>query len=281
MLAINHFYNPLVSHVTVDITSICELMTDVIPEDRYFCCNVEKALASLEEKKYIVISRRYKKKGWYQIESESLFVDVKREKQHYYWIKCTVGNVRTIFNNVSGTKAFHVLNFYINLLRRISPRDKCVSIPLDTMIELWNISRGTILAYTEILENLKLIYVYRQNAIHADGTFHKLSNFYGRYEDREAVITHGNKSYINTDKIYLGKKLNRRSISNRYRMFLKGVKKYEDQDEVFKLMRMCEQYNESTTDDYIKQCEVDGRTALLDMDVFDKYMDGYKQWKED
>ena len=93
---------------------------------------------------------------------------------------------------------------------------------------------------------MQLIYVYRHKKRRANGTYQKLNNSYGRYCDRDAVISEALK-YSNTVECEdFVEKLDRRAIKLRYNAYCEGAKKYiNNPAAVVDLYRECLIYNQS------------------------------------
>ena len=145
----------------------------------------------------------------------------------------------------------------------------------DGMAVNWEYSKSTVNGYFTQLEDMKLVYVYRHNKRRTDGTYRKINNSYGRYEDKEKIISEA-ESYaelIATEEDF--KELDRRSIKMRYNSFRKGGKKYENNlPLIIELYSDCVLYNKSLEKNPI---DVKGGEHLeprqeLDLSVFNKYL---------
>lgn len=75
---------------------------------------------------------------------------------------------------------------------------------------------------------MKLIYVYRHKKRKKDGTYYKLNNSYGRYCDRDAVISEAQKYSDTVECEDFVEKLDRRAVKLRYNAYCDGAKKYND-----------------------------------------------------
>ena len=116
----------------------------------------------------------------------------------------------------------------------------------DGMVELFGGSKTTVNSYLRQLEEMKLLYVYRPKKRRSDGTFQNVNNSYGRYADRDKVISSA-LEYIGTIECEdINSKIDRRAIKLRYNAFCNGAKKYKNNpDLVESLIKECIEYNKS------------------------------------
>ena len=134
---------------------------------------------------------------------------------------------------------------------------------------------------------MKLLYVYRPKKRRSDGTFQNVNNSYGRYADRDKVISSA-LEYIGTIEWEdINSKIDRRAIKLRYNAYCNGAKKYKNNpDLVENLMQECIEYNKSLE---FKPIEggYDGefkQGTPLDMSVFPNISEKEKDediWGED
>ena len=116
----------------------------------------------------------------------------------------------------------------------------------DGMVEIFGGSKTTVNSYLRQLEEMKLLYVYRPKKRRSDGTFQNVNNSYGRYADRDKVISSA-LEYIGTSECEESKsKIERRAIKLRYNAYCNGAKKYKNNpDLVESLIKECIEYNKS------------------------------------
>ena len=177
--------------------------------------------------------------------------------------------MQSIFERAN--KPINVFSFYCSLIGTINNQTKEWHMPQDEMVTLWGYGKETVNDYLEQLENLKLIYVYRHRKRRANGTYQKLNNSYGRYCDKEAVISEALKYSDTVECEDFVEKLDRRAIKLRYNAYCEGAKKYVNNPAaVIALYRECLAYNKS-----LKYKPIEGyydgeykQGELLDLTVF-------------
>ena len=152
--------------------------------------------------------------------------------------------MQKIFSESS--KPFNVFTFYVNLIGTINNKTKEWHISQDEMVSLWGASKRTVNDYLEQLEKMQLIYIYRHKKRRSNGTYYKLNNSYGRYCDKDAVITEALKYSDTVECEDFVEKLDRRAIKLRYNAYCEGAKKYiNNPAAVIALYRECLAYNKS------------------------------------
>lgn len=113
------------------------------------------------------------------------------------------------------------------------------NLPISYFAKQMDVSTKTIMDYNKVLENAKLIYVYRQNDFILDknNSLKTLPNIYGRYEDKEYIDTFAhnqrqyNKSYRHTDENYNNANQKRR-LAQMYQHICKGKHADYSKDEI-------------------------------------------------
>lgn len=168
-------------------------------------------------------------------------------------------------------KPFNVFSFFCLLIGTINNQTKEWHMSQDEMISLWGYGKETVNDYLAQLEKMQLIYVYKHKKRRSNGTYYKLNNSYGRYCDKEAVISEAQKYSDIVECENFAEKLNRRAIKLRYNAYCEGAKKYINNfDAVITLYRECLAYNKS-----LKYKPVEGyydgeykQGELLDLSVF-------------
>lgn len=206
---------------------------------------------------------------YYVLYDENLSVDPVNEK----FVVIYSNEMQKIFQE--SNKPFAVFRFFVLLIGTLNVRTKEWHMSQDGMAVNWEYSKSTVNGYFTQLEDMKLVYVYRHNKRRTDGTYRKINNSYGRYEDKEKIISEA-ESYaelIATEEDF--KELDRRSIKMRYNSFRKGGKKYENNlPLIIELYSDCVLYNKSLEKNPI---DVKGGEHLeprqeLDLSVFNKYL---------
>lgn len=162
-----------------------------------------------------------------------------------YYVVITVDEIRKIFNHVGREDKFSLLRYFVNLIGSISYTTTIKDIRgadgyinnfvgFMTQTYLSNISyisESSGIAYTSILEELQLVYVYRHTELKWDTTNNQISsivNKYGRYENREMIkrFAENYESFSNVEtvkKMQKKKDTNyRRSLMQKYRCLYNG-----------------------------------------------------------
>ena len=114
----------------------------------------------------------------------------------------TFGEVQKIFN-VENVNNFLLLRYFVSLISTISSKitvyldngeykNRVVgNFTIDYLSELSGITDRTIIEYNKILEEIGLIYIYRQEdfVIDKENNIKRLNNIYGRASDMEYITT--------------------------------------------------------------------------------------------
>ncbi|KXL53395.1 hypothetical protein CLNEO_13660 [Anaerotignum neopropionicum] len=167
-----------------------------------------------------------------------------------------------------GAIGFKLLKYYMNIVGTINGKTKSWHMSQEDMCEAWEINYVTLNEYNKKLEELELLFIYRGNARKKDGTFHKINNVYGRYRDKDEIMSEARIYLSSTEfEYYMEKnKLDgdtRTSIKMRYNGFVAGAKKYKNnQGEILKLYDDCVRYNKTLDERYTE-------LTPLDLSVFD------------
>ena len=210
------------------------------------------------------------------------------ESQEHFVI-ITFEEVKKIFN-VENTNNFLLLKYFCSLIWTISSKitvylengeykNRVVgNFTIDYLSELSGIGVRTIIEYNKILEEIGLIYVYRQEdfVLDKENNIKRLNNIYGRASDIEYIITFAKNQQKHYESYrYLennNKKANtKRRLAQMYQQLLKERgEKYTEKDivEIYnyvieenqKYERM---YEQNKCEDYLDK--------IRDTDIFDKY----------
>ena len=114
----------------------------------------------------------------------------------------TFGEVQKIFN-VENVNNFLLLRYFVSLISTISSKitvyldngeykNRVVgNFTIDYLSELSGITDRTIIEYNKILEEIGLIYIYRQEdfVLDKENNIKRLNNIYGRASDIEYITT--------------------------------------------------------------------------------------------
>lgn len=244
MLALNYLQSDKHDVIYTDINQIGYTLTNRIidsrDKDRTLFNNIKKGLSSLIADGFVKLKEQ--KNNTYVISwnVSSIKVDTDKEK----FIAIELWELQTIFN--SSPQPFNLLKFFICIVSTINNKTKEWHSSQDNMVESFGGGKSTVNDYLRQLEELKLLYVYRPNKRRSDGTFYNINNSYGRYKDKNEVISAAN-NYISTIECEdIKSKIDRRSIKLRYNAFVGGSKKYiNDPLLVVQLHEECKKYNQS------------------------------------
>ena len=242
MMVLNGLHSGKHDYLFTSISEISYTMTgswiDKRNNDRRLYNGIKDALSTLAERKMITILDQNGDN--YIISNKGLEVNTDKEK----FIVVELWEMQKIFSESS--KPFNVFTFYVNLIGTVNNKTNEWHMSQDEMVSLWGASKRTVNDYLEQLENMQLIYVYRHKKRRANGTYQKLNNSYGRYCDREAVISEALKYSDTVECEDFVEKLDRRAIKLRYNAYCEGAKKYINNPvAVIALYRECLAYNKS------------------------------------
>ena len=207
-------------------------------KDRTIITGIKDGLDSLIKKEIIEIIDCDKDN--YILSSKGLTVDTEKEN----FVVIEQWEMQRIFED--GNKPFCIFNFFSTIVGTINNITKEWHMSQDGMVEIFGGSKTTVNSYLRQLEEMKLLYVYRPKKRRSDGTFQNVNNSYGRYADRDKVISSA-LEYIGTIECEdINSKIDRRAIKLRYNAFCNGAKKYKNNpDLVESLIKECIEYNKS------------------------------------
>lgn len=149
---------------------------------------------------------------------------------------------------------------------------------IEHLSKISGIGIRTIIEYNKILEEIGLVYIYRQNdfVIDKENNIKRLNNIYGRAFDVEYVTAFANNQQKHYETFrYLennNKKANtKRRLAQMYQQILKGNDKKYSKQEIIDVYEYVISENEKYERMYNKnQCE-DYLDKIRDIDVFEKY----------
>lgn len=271
MAAINGLYTGKDDVLITHLNAIFRYVTGSFPKskekhDRTTLDNLRDGVKSLVEKGILSYEEE---NDTYVFDKKNLQVDTNKNT----FVVIYSNEMQKIFQE--SNKPFAVFRFFVLLMGTLNVKTKEWHMSQDGMAVNWEYSKSTVNGYFTQLEDMKLVYVYRHNKRRTDGTYRKINNSYGRYEDKEKIISEA-ESYaelIATEEDF--KELDRRSIKMRYNSFRKGGKKYENNlPLIIELYSDCVLYNKSLEKNPI---DVKGGEHLeprqeLDLSVFNKYL---------
>lgn len=201
----------------------------------------------------------------------------------------TFGEVQKIFN-VENVNNFLLLRYFVSLISTISSKitvyldngeykNRVVgNFTIDYLSELSGITDRTIIEYNKILEEIGLIYIYRQEdfVLDKENNIKRLNNIYGRASDIEYITTFAKNQQKHYESYrYLennNKKANtKRRLAQMYQQLLKGGGKDYTEKDIIEIYNYVIEQNQKYERMYEKnKCE-DYLDNIRDTDIFNKY----------
>lgn len=209
-----------------------------IQKDRTIISGIKEGLNSLIDREIIEVVDC--NNNDYILSSKGLSIDTDKEK----FVVIEQWEMQRIFE--MGNKPFGIFDFFATIVGTINNITKEWHMSQDGMVEIFGGSKTTVNSYLRQLEEMKLLYVYRPKKRRSDGTFQNVNNSYGRYADRDKVISSA-LEYIGTIECEdINSKIDRRAIKLRYNAFCNGAKKYKNNPYLVEsLIKECIEYNKS------------------------------------
>ena len=185
---------------------------------------------------------------------------------------------------------FLLLRYFVSLISTISSKitvyldngeykNRVVgNFTIDYLSELSGITDRTIIEYNKILEEIGLIYIYRQEdfVLDKENNIKRLNNIYGRASDIEYITTFAKNQQKHYESYrYLennNKKANtKRRLAQMYQQLLKGRGEKYTENEILEIYNYVIEENQKYERMYEKnKCE-DYLDKIRDTDIFDKY----------
>ena len=144
---------------------------------------------------------------------------------------------------------------------------------IEVLSDLSNISKDTVLTYNNILEENKVLYIYRANdLLFIDNEVSGITNTYGRYKYKKYIIgegedhknEYGHCKMVESIKHKTAKTAKRKSLGAKYFNLVSGNKMY-DEETIIEIYRYAVDFNKRHEND--GYCEND----LKDIYFFDKF----------
>ena len=210
------------------------------------------------------------------------------ESQEHFAI-ITFEEVKKIFN-VENINNFLLLKYFCSLIWTISSKitvylengeykNRVIgNFTIDYLSELSGIGVRTIIEYNKILEEIGLIYIYRQEdfVLDKENNIKRLNNIYGRASDIEYITTFAKNQQKHYESYrYLEnnnkKANNKRRLAQMYQQLLKGGGKDYTEKDITNIYNYVIEANQKYERMYEKnKCE-DYLDKIRDTDIFDKY----------
>lgn len=261
---------------------------------RSICDAIKDAFNSLVQKKYISIIETLSTTE-FVVDMSGLYINMEKSNTYYTTISDT--ELHSIMNIGGRSDKFKLLRYFLICLKTICKSQDVYKDNYNARINFvgfmsqeylsqhTGIDISQIIEYNRILEENHLLYIYRHKEMKRNtitGQFKSFTNHYGRYEDREDIITFA-KNYEKVhgieEQLVQSEKSNRkRSISAKYNNLCKDFDRYINQysnDELIEIYKQIRHDNEQIQSDLIG-AKVGSdyyeklRLKLRDEEIFDK-----------
>lgn len=210
------------------------------------------------------------------------------EPQEHYAI-ITFEEVKKIFN-VENINNFLLLKYFCSLIWTISSKitvylengeykNRVVgNLTIDYLSELSGIGVRTIIEYNKILEEIGLIYIYRQEdfVIDKENNIKRLNNIYGRAYDIEYITTFAKNQQKHYESYHYlennnKKANNKRRLAQMYQQLLRGGGKDYTEKDINAIYNYVIEENQKYERMYEKnKCE-EYLDKIRNTDIFDKF----------
>ena len=283
MLKNLHLHNPIFSQC-ISLQELIYQFTGNVPDRRNRIYNyIEQGIEELHFSNHIQIMGIQQKH--YLLDCNNLCFDTAEGN----FSNVSFEEVRKIFQ-IKGVNNYCLLRYFILLMGTLvakitvtlpdgnSKSGIISNLPISYFAKQMNVSTKTIMDYNKMLEDAKLIYVYRQNDFVLDesNSLKTLPNIYGRYEDKEYIdsFAHNqrqyNKSYRHTDENYNNANQKRR-LAQMYQHICKGKYNAYSENEIIAVYNYVLSENKKYEELYDKT-QYDGYLdKIRDVDVFEQF----------
>ena len=219
--------------------------------DRYFKDKTKRGLLNLAENKIIELhhdGEDFKPNEPIVIKLNNFRIDNQKDRFIIADIKDIVKIIRYKEKKFENEK---LLSYYFAILSTINNSSKCGYSTIEALSDISGINVTTATTkYNKLLEEMKIIYIHRHNKSYKcyDGTIRKTNNTYGRYSDKEHIISNA-ESYIQeinrieSTSMITGDRA--RSIKQKYNHLMKKIESgyIPNEEEVDNLNKDIELYN--------------------------------------
>lgn len=290
------------------IATFCSLQSMTVPTlINKHCLTVQQITYHLTEDETHLKSRNrmvdYIKCGLNELIENDVVYKLDEIQKHYIldcsnlWIDTEFNNYTILFFDevqqifkAKNTNNFLLLRYFIFLIGTISSKitvyldngeykSRVVgNFTIDYLSELSGISVRTIIEYNKILEELKLLYIYRQQdfIIDKENNIKSLSNIYGRACDKDYIIAfaknqqkhHESYRYVNNNTIKVN---NNRRLAQMYQQLIKGGGKKYTEGEIIEIYSYVIAENEKYERMYDKDGYENHLDKIRDTTVFEKF----------
>ena len=221
----------------------------------------------------------------YILDCSNLWTNTSKE----FFTIITFGEVQKIFN-VENVNNFLLLRYFVSLISTISSKitvylengeykNRVVgNFTIDYLSELSGITDRTIIEYNKILEEIGLIYIYRQEdfVLDKENNIKRLNNIYGRTSDIEYITTFAKNQQKHYESYYYlennnKKANNKRRLAQMYQQLLRGGGKDYTEKDINAIYNYVIEENQKYERMYEKnKCE-EYLDKIRNTDIFDKF----------
>lgn len=243
---------------------------------------IKLAFKSLIEKEYIIVDEQLSTTEFI-LDMKKLYIDT-NENDTYYTVIYD-NEVHSILNLNTKADKFKILRYYVICLRYIcrtqgiyqdchSEKTNFVGfMTQEYLSSQTGINVSIIQSYNEILMENHILYVHRHNEMARNelGEFRSFSNHYGRYEDKDDIITFSyaylRSQGINNNIVQSEKANHKRSNSAKYNNLCRDLDKYINIYSDNELIEIYEQIHHDN-----KLIEKELSTLKEDSEYYDKLL---------
>ena len=187
-----------VSKICVTLQQIIFSIIDIVPERRSRIYeNIVQGLKELEDANLVKIDDVTQKH--YILDTSGMTIDTSKGNFTIVYFD----EIKRIFE-IDGVNNFILLKYFVSLVGTLSSSIEVVlpsgisknrvvgNYTIEYLSKISKISVRSVIDYNKILENNKLIYIYRHDDfLLLDGKLRQLSNVYGRFSDHEYIDVYG------------------------------------------------------------------------------------------
>lgn len=245
----------------------------------------------------------YIKCGINELDERKIITKLNYFSKHYVldcsnlWIDSDKGNFTKIFFHeilkifyINNINQFSLLRYFILLIGTLSGKitvylengeyKNCVvgNFTIDYLAQLSGISERTVIEYNKLLEEHKLIYIYRQKdfIFEKDNSIKQLTNVYGRYCDSEYIdmFAKNQKQYKDSYRYRKNnheKANSKRRLAQMYQQLLKGRGEKYTEKEILNIYNYVITENQKYERMYKKNQYEDYLDKIRDIEIFNKY----------
>ena len=244
----------------VNTTILITQLTGSLTMSRRYTDKLSKGLKELIEKNIVSVVEN---KGInYILDISNLYIDSNSKTDGVFFAIVTLEEVRKIFTLSKQVDRFSILRYFVAMISTFDLKAECLMyegivnrkgfigyMPMNYIGSLCQItSRNTIHRYNIQLEEMKIIYIYRNPDLLHDmntGVFRNVVNHYGRYRDKDLIDEYASRRAVfeGLTVSSVEKANHNRSLMMKYRHLCSG--KTYSKKEIKEIYRYIHYYNTS------------------------------------